>query len=385
MIVHLRSSLIALAVMLAFAENARADAPAAPQPPKRRVAVLEFQGALPAETLQVITDSARVGALDVANALGLVVMTRESMAVMLRDMGKDLRTCTEGSCEVETGRLIGADLLVTGQVTRVDARYVVTVKSHETKGGALLKSEQIDTADQFQLLSSVKDATRRCLEPKDAGPAGNVVYSVSGAAKDAPATAGAAIDAAYAARHFAICSKIDTGSWTFCEGGKTNVTENEFARRYKAQTGLTDLEGSNRRRNWGSTTASIVTTAGLAGLSAFCFKQAGTAGPETYDSNGKSTDPAAPWIVGGVFSSLATIGSLIWMISNLAYPDGTHYEHDLPVPAARGAVDRMNSALKQQLHMELGPQSEAPARRDEPTVRVTPYVSPLGMGLAGTF
>jgi len=61
-------------------------------------------------------------------------MTRENMMVLLKDMGK--KDCSEGDCEVETARNIGADFVVSGSVVRIDAAFVVTLKLHETKGAA---------------------------------------------------------------------------------------------------------------------------------------------------------------------------------------------------------------------------------------------------------
>lgn len=49
---------------------------------------------------------------------GYAVMTRESMAMILKDMGLDAQ-CQEGECEVETARNIGADLVVSGELVRI--------------------------------------------------------------------------------------------------------------------------------------------------------------------------------------------------------------------------------------------------------------------------
>jgi hypothetical protein len=79
------------------------------------------------------------------------------------------------------------------------------------------------------------------------------------------------------------------------------------------------------------------------------------------------------------------IGGTIWGLHQWYNPgDLPATDHGLPLPAARGAVDRYNSALKEQLRHELSPRGEAP-RRQDPAVRVTPYLSPLGAGIAGVF
>jgi hypothetical protein len=89
--------------------------------------------------------------------------------------------------------------------------------------------------------------------------------------------------------------------------------------------------------------------------------------------------------VAAAVAGYAAAGAAIWAIIVWNAPEAPATEHTLTLPAARSAVDRFNSALKEQIRHDLGPTSEAPARRDEPAVRITPYVSPLGAGIAGTF
>jgi hypothetical protein len=67
----------------------------------------------------------------------LSVMTRENLLVLLQASGKDLADC-EGECEVDTGRRIGADAVVSGDVLKFGARYKLSLRLHETKGGRLL-------------------------------------------------------------------------------------------------------------------------------------------------------------------------------------------------------------------------------------------------------
>jgi formylglycine-generating enzyme required for sulfatase activity len=85
-------------------------------------------------------------------------MTRENMMVLLKDMGK--KDCSEGDCEVETARNIGADFVVSGSVVRIDAAFVVTLKLHETKGGSLLASDQIEARSQIELLRQLREKGR---------------------------------------------------------------------------------------------------------------------------------------------------------------------------------------------------------------------------------
>jgi len=72
-------------------------------------------------------------------APGLEVITRENLLVLLQASGKDLANC-EGECEVDTGRRIGADAVVSGEILKVGTRYKLTLRLHETHDGKLLSA-----------------------------------------------------------------------------------------------------------------------------------------------------------------------------------------------------------------------------------------------------
>ena len=48
----------------------------------------------------------------------LFVMTQANIMMLLRSAGKTLEQC-EGECAVETGRLIGTDLVISGRISKV--------------------------------------------------------------------------------------------------------------------------------------------------------------------------------------------------------------------------------------------------------------------------
>jgi len=120
----------------------------------RRLAVLEFSGrSLEADVLGAFSDAVRGGAVDGLSAGDIKVMTRENMMTLLRDMGKS--ECSEGDCEVETARNIGADFVISGSVVRVEDSYVVVLKLHETHQGTLLASETVQAKTQIEALSQL--------------------------------------------------------------------------------------------------------------------------------------------------------------------------------------------------------------------------------------
>ena len=133
--------------------------PAISQTPVKRLAVLEFKGeSIKGEVLDTFADAVRGGAVEALAGRRVQVMTRENMMVLLRAMGK--KDCSEGDCEVETARNIGADFVVSGSVVRIDGAFVVTLKLHETREGSLLATDQIDAKKQLEVLRQLREHGR---------------------------------------------------------------------------------------------------------------------------------------------------------------------------------------------------------------------------------
>ena len=118
-----------------------------------------------------LSDRIRAEVLDAK--LGVQVMTRENMLVLLQAQGKSLENC-EGECEVDTGRRLGADYVVSGEVLRVGASLKVTLKLHDTHGGTLLGAVSASGLDVEALDGNLPAAVRRLVEtlaPKAAAAA----------------------------------------------------------------------------------------------------------------------------------------------------------------------------------------------------------------------
>jgi len=133
--------------------------PAVSQVVGKRLAILEFKGTkIESEVLENFSDEVRGGAVEGLAGRGVLVMTRESMMVLLKEMGK--MECNEGDCEVETARNIGADYVISGRIVQMDGSYVATLKLHETKGGSLLATDQIEAKSQIELLRQLREKGR---------------------------------------------------------------------------------------------------------------------------------------------------------------------------------------------------------------------------------
>ena len=118
----------------------------------QHVAVLEFQGQEDAATRALLTDRVREGVLAAVRGGDYVVMTRENMASMARDMGLDLACAEAGAeCEVDLGRNIGAQLVVSGSIGSLGGNLIATLKLHDTASGALMASNSADAKDAMGL------------------------------------------------------------------------------------------------------------------------------------------------------------------------------------------------------------------------------------------
>ena len=128
-----------------------------------RLAVLELSGdGAPTLVLQGLSDKIRAGALEATQAGGseLEIMTRESMAVILGDMGLDV-ACIEGQCEVETARNLRAAYVVSGGMMKLEGQYILTVKLHDSSSGSLLATDEAQNGTLLELRQSAQDTAYR--------------------------------------------------------------------------------------------------------------------------------------------------------------------------------------------------------------------------------
>ena len=128
---------------------------AAAAPAARVAAVLELRNKLEGADRNLVdaaflTDVVRQQVLEDVPSVKL--MTRENVLTLLEASGKKLEEC-EGECEVDTGRRIGADTIVSGEIQKVGTRYKLTLRLHDTHEGRLLASaigsgKSIDELDE---------------------------------------------------------------------------------------------------------------------------------------------------------------------------------------------------------------------------------------------
>jgi hypothetical protein len=112
--------------------------------------------------LVYLADRIRTAALSVGPTLN--VISRENLVVLLQASGKTMEQC-EGECEVETGRLVGADLVVSGDALAVDGKFKLSLKLHATKSGRMLSGSVVSGASYEELDRDVQRAVYELLRP----------------------------------------------------------------------------------------------------------------------------------------------------------------------------------------------------------------------------
>src|SRR5438105_2519379 len=116
-------NLAVLLLLAAAAAKPPAPSPATGDKPLSQglLAVLEFRNKLAGADRKDIdagyfSDVVRQAA--VHTLPDIRVITRENLLVLLQSSGKSLEDC-EGECEVDTGRRIGADLVISGELVKI--------------------------------------------------------------------------------------------------------------------------------------------------------------------------------------------------------------------------------------------------------------------------
>jgi len=131
------------------------------------MAVLELQSRVPPVDgprvdLPYFTDRIRGTVLQAWPSLNMI--SRENQLVLLQASGKTPEQC-EGECEVETGRLIGADLIVSGEALEVDGVFKLSLKLHTTKSGRMVSGSVASGARLEDLERDVPRAVLELLRP----------------------------------------------------------------------------------------------------------------------------------------------------------------------------------------------------------------------------
>ena len=124
-----------------------------------RVAVLELGNPADLTDAEIayLSDQVRTSMAATLPAESHLIMTRESIQELLPP-GVSMKDCLDAVCEVEIGRTIGADYVVSGEVLLFDGEYRLILKAHECKTAAFLTSRTVGAVELVDLEDKVSDA-----------------------------------------------------------------------------------------------------------------------------------------------------------------------------------------------------------------------------------
>lgn len=125
----------------------------------RRLVVLEFRGAeiVGVPLVRELADGARSGALD---AIGMMALVLQDAEASVRDVGRSA-PCAAEACELEIGRTLGADWVVTGEVAKVEDVLLLRVKMFDTSTAAMRATTLVEASRPIALVRAVRGATAR--------------------------------------------------------------------------------------------------------------------------------------------------------------------------------------------------------------------------------
>ena len=132
--------------------------------------MLDFRNKLPDKEVDstYFADLVRSAALRTVPTLQ--VITRENLIVLLQSTGRKIEDC-EGECEVDTGRRIGADLVISGDLLKVGTFYKLNLRLHETHGGQLVSGTVVSGKTVDDLDANTTAAVGELLQPLRAAAA----------------------------------------------------------------------------------------------------------------------------------------------------------------------------------------------------------------------
>jgi len=157
----------ALLALLAFSAQAAPEA-------RKLIAVLPLDArrtAVSAEELKAqgidpgyIEDTIRGATVRVLPSY--TVMDRDKQIEIINALPEEqIKKCAEGVCEAELGKLIGAEFVLSANLTKFGEEYKVVVKVHDVRTGALLRTSEATGPDAAELGKGLAAATKDVLRP----------------------------------------------------------------------------------------------------------------------------------------------------------------------------------------------------------------------------
>ena len=142
----------------------------------KRLAVLELtnKAQLTNDEGYYLTDKVRDAASRVLASRGFLIMTQESIYELLPPGTNYEKVCNSSQCEVEVGRQLGADYIITGEILMFAGEFRANLKAHHSGSGAFLGAEVCEGQNLKDLEKSIAHSSlllfNKVLAHSGAGP-----------------------------------------------------------------------------------------------------------------------------------------------------------------------------------------------------------------------
>lgn len=154
-------SLVRLLVALLLLVLIRPGAQAKERPMLAVLDLVSGGAELTQEELSLLSDVSRAEARRVLGG-AYTIITQESIQQLLKAHGKTLEQC-QGECETETGKLLGAEVVVSGRLVKAFGAYKANLKLHRTEPPELLDARVLTVNTLPGLEGAVRQGTAQIL------------------------------------------------------------------------------------------------------------------------------------------------------------------------------------------------------------------------------
>ena len=142
----------------------------------QRVAVIDLGvvgGAVAPDVARALTEMVRTTSLRLPSGRYQVI-TRENLLALLPPE-VSLEECTDAQCEIEFGRMVGADFVVTGEIARFGEVLQIQLRLYRTLDGILVSGESGRARSEEEVPDAVEEVTLALLSPLGAEARGGGV------------------------------------------------------------------------------------------------------------------------------------------------------------------------------------------------------------------
>ena len=127
------------------------------------LAVLDFSATTDLKTTaERFREATTTSSLQAVDSTSISLMTRENLMVLLDANGGSVE-CLSGQCEVEMGRNIGADWIISGSLYQANDVFFLYYKLHDTHSGELQNAVEISGTTLDVLNAQVPSAVEELL------------------------------------------------------------------------------------------------------------------------------------------------------------------------------------------------------------------------------